>query len=321
VRLTLRLLFFSCVWLAAQSVATAQEFPVKPVTLVIPFSPGGNTDVIGRVVADKMSTFLGQRVLVENRPGAGGAVGAAYVARAKPDGYTLLGYGGAALVPAFVKNINFDMMKDFTPVGRTHNATMILLTSAANPAGTSIKNLVAYAKSNPGKLTLGAASNLTRAGGIYFARTLGFEAPLILYKGSADVAAALARGEIDAAIDGTNPSARAQISTGKVRGLAILSSHKNYVFPDVSTVVELGMPELVEPSSSGIWAPANTPREVILKLNRALNEALKDPMLQETIRQSGHQPTPGTPEEFRRGIQEESKFWSDAAIRAGIEPE
>lgn len=311
----------AAVMLLASASAQAQEYPTRPITIIVPFAPGGNTDILNRIVADRMSPVLGQKIVIVNRPGGGGVVGAMHVARANPDGYTLLGWGASTLTPAFVKNLSIDLMKDFAPVGAIYQGGMVLLGSTANPAMTSLRSIADYAKTNPNKFTMGAGSNLSRAGGKVLQKELGVDAPIILYKSSAEVIAALARGEIDAAVDGTSPVSRSQIAAGKVRNLMVLGDIKNPVYPDMPTAIEMKLPQLVQGACLGIWVPTGTPQAVIVRLNAALNQALKDPGVQDLVKQAGFGISPGTPEEFRRVIASQAAFWSDAAKKAGIEPE
>src|SRR6476646_2495313 len=231
-------------WPGAQLEAQAQNFPNRAITLVIPFAPGGSTSIVGRVIADKMSELLGEKVVVDNRPGAGGTVGTKAVAKSDPDGYTiLLGYTGTlAIGPSLYKNAGYDPRRDFAPIGLIGNAPNSLVVHPSFPAKT-VTELVAYAKANPGKVNFGAAgagsaSHLT---GEYFARSAGITLVHMPDNGTGPALTDLLGGHIPMAF-APIPASHANVSAGLLRALAVTSTTRSGLLPDVPTIAESGLP-------------------------------------------------------------------------------
>src|SRR3954462_3964802 len=260
---------------AAINDAHAQNYPSRPITLVIPFAPGGSTSIVGRGVADKMSELLGEKVVVENRPGAGGTLATKAVAKGEPDGYTImLGYTGTlAIGPSLYKNAGYDPRKDFAPIGLIGNAPNSLVVHPSFPAKT-IAELIAYAKANPGTVNFGSAgagtgSHIT---GEYFAASAGIKLVHIPYKGTGPALTDLLGGHIPMAF-APIPASHANIAAGTLRGLAVTSTTRSSLLPDVPTIAESALPGFDASLYYGLAAPAGTPRPIIDKLNKALRDA------------------------------------------------
>src|SRR5213080_3585621 len=262
---------------AALTQAHAQNYPTRAITLVIPFAPGGSTSIVGRGVADKISELLGEKVVVDNRPGAGGTVGTKAVARSEPDGYTLvLGYTGTlAIGPSLYKNVGYDPRKDFAPIGLIGNAPNSLVVHPSFPAKT-IGELIAYAKANPDKVNFGSAGAGTASHitGEYFARAAGIKLVHIPYKGTGPALVDLLGGHIPMAF-APIPATHPNVTAGKLRALAVTSVARTGLLPDVPTIAESGLPGFDASLYYGLVAPAGTPRPIIDKLNEALRAALK----------------------------------------------
>ena len=303
--------------------ASAQNYPTRSITLVIPFAPGGSTSVVGRGVADKMSELLGEKVVVDNRPGAGGTVGTKAVAKSEPDGYTLvLGYTGTlAIGPSLYKNVGYDPRKDFAPIGLIGNAPNSLVVNPSFPAKT-IAELIAYAKANPGKVNFGSAGAGTASHitGEYFARSAGITLVHIPYKGTGPAMTDLLGGHIPMAF-APIPASHANVAAGKLRALAVTSITRSALLPDVPTMIEAGLPGFDASLYYGLAAPAGTPRPVIDKLNKALRDALASDEVKRQLGTDGTEITPGTPEAYADFIDKDEKKWSQLLKGSGVEPE
>ena len=229
--------------LAALTPARAQEFPTRPIMLVIPFAPGGSTSIVGRGVARKMSELLGEKIVVDNRPGAGGTLGTRAVAKSEPDGYTLLlGYTGTlAIGPSLYKNAGYDPRKDFAPVGMIGNAPNSLVVNPSFPAKT-LAELIAHAKANPGKVNFGSAGAGTASHitGEYFARSAGITLVHVPYKGTGPVLTDLIGGHIPMAF-APIPASHSNVAAGKLRALAVTSTTRSGLLPDIPTIAESGI--------------------------------------------------------------------------------
>jgi tripartite-type tricarboxylate transporter receptor subunit TctC len=301
----------------------AQNYPNHPITLVIPFAPGGSTSIVGRGIADKMSELLGEKVIVDNRPGAGGTVGTKAVAKSDPDGYTLvLGYTGTlAIGPSLYKNPGYDPRKDFAPIGMIGNAPNSLVVNPSFPAKT-VAELIAYAKANPGKVNFGSAGAGTASHitGEYFARAAGITLIHIPYKGTGPALTDLLGGHIPMAF-APIPASHPNVSAGKLRALAVTSSTRSSLLPDVPTMIEAGLPGFDASLYYGLAAPAGTPRPIIDKLNKALREALASDEVKKQLVNDGTEITPGTPEDYVDFIDKDEKKWSQLIKSSGVEQE
>jgi len=303
--------------------AQAQNYPTRPITLVIPFAPGGSTTIVGRGIAEKMSELLGEKIVIDNRPGAGGTVGTRAVAKGEPDGYTLLlGYTGTlAIGPSLYKNVGYDPRKDFAPVGMIGNAPNSLVVNPDFPAKT-LAELIAYAKASPGKLNFGSAGAGTASHitGEYFARAAGITLVHIPYKGTGPALTDLLGGHIPMAF-APIPASHSNVAAGKLRALAVTSPGRSGLLPDVPTIAESGFPGFDASLYYGLAAPAGTPRPVIDKLNKALREALASDEVKRQLGNDGTDITPGSPEDYAALIDRDEKKWAQLVKASGVEPE
>jgi tripartite-type tricarboxylate transporter receptor subunit TctC len=303
--------------------ASAQNYPTRAITLVIPFAPGGSTSIVGRGIADKMSELLGEKVVVDNRPGAGGTVGTRAVAKSEPDGYTLvLGYTGTlAIGPSLYKSVGYDPRKDFAPIGLIGNAPNSLVVNPSFPAKT-VAELISYAKANPGKVNFGSAGAGTASHitGEYFARSAGITLVHIPYKGTGPALTDLLGGHIPMAF-APIPASHPNVTAGKLRALAVTSITRSGLLPDVPTMVEAGLPGFDASLYYGLAAPAGTPRPVIDKLNKALRDALASDEVKRQLGNDGTEITPGTPEDYAAFIDKDEKKWSQLVKASGVEQE
>jgi tripartite-type tricarboxylate transporter receptor subunit TctC len=316
-------LFIAVAALAAFTPAQAQNFPSRPITLVIPFAPGGSTTIVGRGVAEKMGELLGEKIIVDNRPGAGGTVGTRAVAKSEPDGYTLvLGYTGTlAIGPSLYKNVGYDPRKDFAPVGMIGNAPNSLV---VNPsfAPKTVGELIAYAKANPGTVNFGSAGAGTASHitGEYFARSAGITLVHIPYKGTGPALTDLLGGHIPMAF-APIPASHTNVAAGKLRALAVTSTTRSGLLPDVPTIAESGLPGFDASLYYGLAAPAGTPRPIIDKLNKALRDALASDEVKRQLGNDGTDITPGSPEDYAALIDKDEKKWAQLVKASGVEPE
>jgi tripartite-type tricarboxylate transporter receptor subunit TctC len=308
---------------AVLSQAHAQNFPTRAITLVIPFAPGGSTSIVGRGIADKMSELLGEKVVIDNRPGAGGTVGTKAVAKSEPDGYTIvLGYTGTlAIGPSLYKNVGYDPRKDFAPIGLIGNAPNSLVVHPSFPAKT-VAELIAYAKANPGKVNFGSAGagTVSHITGEYFARSAGITLVHIPYKGTGPALTDLLGGHIPMAF-APIPASHPNVTAGLLRALAVTSTTRSSLLPEVPTMAEAGLPGFDASLYYGLAAPAGTPRPVIDKLNKALRDALGSDEVKKQLAQDGTEITLGTPEDYAAFIDKDEKKWSQLLKSSGVEQE
>ncbi len=309
--------------LAGTHPAAAQDFPTRPITLVVPYTPGGGNDAMARVVADKMSVALRQQIVIENRGGAGGSIATRQVARATPDGYTL-GLGGTgtlAIDPTLYPNVGYDPRKDFAPVGLIATSALIVLVNPSVPAKT-LEEFIALAKAEPGKINFASAGS---GSGIHLGTELlaymaGIKMTHIPYKGSAPALTDLVGGHV-ALYFSSLPPAIGLVREGKVRALAVTGPTRAKVFPDIPTVAQAGLPGFEAVLHYGIVAPAGTPRPVIDKLNAAMRTALASPDVQARIDTDGAEVFASTPEQYAADIDREETKWSDIVRRSGAKAE
>jgi tripartite-type tricarboxylate transporter receptor subunit TctC len=308
---------------AAFSSAQAQNYPTRPITLVIPFAPGGSTTIVGRGVAEKIGELLGEKIIVDNRPGAGGTVGTRAVAKSEPDGYTLvLGYTGTlAIGPSLYKNVGYDPRKDFAPIGMIGNAPNSLVVNPSFPAKT-VAELITYAKANPGTVNFGSAGAGTASHitGEYFARSAGITLVHIPYKGTGPALTDLLGGHIPMAF-APIPASHTNVAAGKLRALAVTSTQRSGLLPDVPTIAESGLPGFDASLYYGLAAPAGTPRPIIDKLNKALRDALASDEVKRQLGNDGTDITPGSPEDYAALIDKDEKKWAQLVKASGVEPE
>ena len=304
--------------------AQAQTFPSKPITLVVPFGPGSGTDTVARLVGQHLSAALGQSVVVENKAGANGVLAAQYVARATPDGYTLLvatNTTHSANPAGMIKNVPYDAVKDFTPVGRIGNYIFALVVTPDIPAKT-LAEFIAYAKANPGKVNFGSAGAGTASHitGEYFARAAGIALVHIPYKGTGPALTDLLGGHIPMAFAPV-PASHSNVAAGKLRALAVTSTARSGLLPDVPTIAESGIAGFDASLFYGLAAPAGTPRPIIDKLNKALRDALAAEEVKRQLGNDGTEIMPGSPEDYAALIDEDEKKWAQLVKASGVEPE
>ena len=303
---------------AAQDTADATNYPGHAIRMIVPFPPGGPADVIARIVGAKMSEAWSQPVVIENRPGGNTAIGAELVAKAAPDGYTLLVAMDVTMVtnPLITATLPYDPRKDFAPVSLLMKD--ISLITVRNDGPTTIQDLIGNAKANPGKLNMGAGTLTSRLGALIFAKAAGLDVTLVPYKGSAEITQGLLTAAVDFAIDGV-PNALPLIEAGKFRALAKYTSRPLPVLPDVpSLAVAAGLPDLNESSTwIGLVAPAGTPKPVIDKLQGEVASTFADPALAARLAKSGMFAQSSTPEQLDAFIRSETARWS-AMLKSGI---
>jgi len=303
--------------------AAAQDYPTRPVALVSPFPPGGSVSLVARIVAEKMGETLGQSIVVENRGGAGGTIGARSVAKSPPDGYTLLlGYTGTlAIGPSMYPNAGFDPRKDFAPVGRIGTAPTLLVVHPSVPVH-SVAELIAYAKANPGKLNFGSAGigTVGHLAGELMATMAGLRLVHVPYKGTGPAITDLLGGHIPMMFTPV-PTAHAQAESGLLRALAVTGAERSSLLPNVPTVAESGLPGYEAALRYGLVAPAGTPRAIIERLNKELRTALAAEDVRSRLAADGAEVLPSTPEQYAADIDREEATWSKVVNALGLRGE
>ena len=306
----------------AASPAAAQNYPAKPVRMIIPFAPGGNTDIIGRVYTPKLSEFLGQQVIVDNRGGAGGTIGTELAAKAPPDGYTLLMVSaGHTINPAMIKKLPYDSIKDFAPIGVIADVPTAFVVHPTVPAK-NVKEFLAIARAKPGEIFYSTAGRGTV--GHLAAELLNSVAKLKLtavhYKGSGPSMIDLVAGHVHMQFP-SMPAAVQYTRTGRLRMIGQTGEKRSNAAPDVPTMIESGLKGFVVSSGFAMFAPAGTPKPVIDKVNAALVKALNDPGVKENLANKGAEIAATTPEQHDKFNRAEIAKWIKVAKEAGIQPE
>ncbi len=304
----------------AAGAAQAQEYPSRAITLVVSTAAGGGNDILARVIGDRMSQTLGQQVVIENRPGAGGTTATRQIAKSAPDGYTL-GMGNTGTMaqgPAFYASAGYDPVKDFTPIGMIAYAPLSVVVHPSVPAN-SLQELVALAKKEPGKLTYGSggAGTPNHLTGVMFEHATGTSLVHVPFRGSGPSVAALVGNHVSIMFAGL-PSVIGNIKNNLVRPLALTSLKRTSALPDLVTVAESGYPGFELAQRYGLIAPAGTPPAIVAKLNSALREALTSADVKAKIAAEGAEPIPGTPEDYAKDIADEWAKWSKVVQDAGI---
>ncbi len=302
--------------------AHAQNYPSKPVRLIIPFPPGGSSDVVGRLVAEGAREVLGQPIVIENVGGAGGNIGTARAAKAAPDGYTVIEctIGTCAINPSIYSNTGYNLQKDFAPVFLVGGVMNIITVHPSLPVKT-IKEFVAHAKANPGKIVtaiggVGSSNHLTP---VWFANVAGLDLLYVPFKGSGDSITALLGGEVFAFVD-NEPSILPHVQSGRARALAVTGPKRSSHLPDVPTMIEAGYKGFVVEPWFGFQVPAGTPAAAIQTLNNAFNAAVQNPRIKKRLEDAGVRIVGGPPERLGEQIASESARWAkvvkDNKIRA-----
>jgi len=303
--------------------AGAQDYPTRPVRMVVAFAPGGTTDFMARLIAEKVKAHLGQTVVVENKPGANGAIGADYVAKAEPDGYTLFfsTAGALAINPSMRSDLPYDPIKDFAPVSPIARNTVLL---AINPALgiNTVPELVARAKEKPGTITVG----ITGVGAIShlaierLQTAAGIKLQPVPYRGAGQAVADFIGGQLNA-MSAEVPVLIGQIKAGKAKILAVSAQQRSDVLPDVPTFAELGYPDVVADNWSAVLAPPKTPPAIVAKLNAAFNAVVKDPEVRRKFAENGVSTVGGTPQELTDLIAREMARWRKVVQQTGVKAE
>jgi len=302
--------------------AHAQTYPTKPITIVVPASPGGAIDLVARLVGQKLTEAWGQSVVVDNRSGATGIVGTDVVAKAAPDGYTLaLVASSHAINPSMVRKLPYDTVKSFEPVALTHVVPLMLVVSPSVPAK-SVKELIAYGKAHPGQLSFASSGSggAPHFSGELFKSMAGLDMVHIPYKGSTLAHPDLTSGRVSLMFD-TVAAINPQVKAGKVRALAVSTTKHAAIAPQLPTMAEAGLPGYDTSTWGGVLAPAGTPKAVMDKLNAGINQALAAPDVRERLLAAGIEPAGGSPAQFSGFIQTEMVKWAKVAKNAGIQPE
>ncbi|WP_454692011.1 Bug family tripartite tricarboxylate transporter substrate binding protein [Achromobacter aloeverae] len=307
--------------LAAPLLATAaQPYPDKPIRLIVPFAPGGSVNLMGRLLADNLSQRLGQQVIVENRAGAGGLIGAELVANAAPDGYTLLlaTMGAQSIQPYLSKQLRFDPKTSFTPIGEFASLPNVLVTTPDVPAN-NLAELIAYAKANPGALSMASAGigSVNQMVGELFMLKTGARFTHVPYKGAGPAMVDLMGGRVQLTFVNV-PSVVAQVKEGKLKALGIAGEKRTAMLPDVPTMKEAGACDCVVDSWYGLMGPAGMPKELVDKLSRELREVVATPAMQRMLAEQGAEPIQGSPAQFAAVIDAESRRWSEIIKEAKL---
>jgi len=315
----MRLLFLALLFPLA---ALAQDaYPSKPVRMILPFPPGGGTDILGRLIADKLSAALGQPVVAENRGGAGGNVGAEAAAHSAPDGYTLvLVAPSLAISPTLYSKLNYDPVKDLTPISLVAVAPNVIVTQPSMPP--TLREFIALVKEKPGAFNFGSggAGTSNHLAGELFNLVAGVKLVHIPYKGVNLAMQDVLAGSIHFVVIGA-AAAAPHIRAGKLRALAVINKERLPALPEVPTVAEAGLPNFEVTTWYGVLAPTGTPRPIITRLNAELVKAMHSPDVKERLAKQGTDPLTSTPEEFAAYIKQEIAKWGDVIRKANLKAE
>jgi tripartite-type tricarboxylate transporter receptor subunit TctC len=303
--------------------ASAQTYPNKPIRIVVGFAPGGPADVMARLIGQRMSAILGQSIVVDNRPGAGGTIGARAVAESDPDGYTLLLGNTSTLVisPLIYRQVNYDPVKGFAPVATLGTTSNLLIVNPALPA-TSVQEIIALARKSPGKLNYSSAGIGTPPHliGEMFKQRLGLDIVHVPYKGGGPSVQAVVAGETQFSFENPAPSLPL-VQAGNVRALAVTSEARTSQMPDLPTMIEAGVPDFTSVSFTAVVAPGGTPPAIVSRLNAAINESLKSPDVAATLTKLSVDAKISSPEEFAAFLAKERAKWTTVIKTAGIQVE
>ncbi len=318
--LTAAILFMVGTLFGTARPASAADYPTKPIRLIVPFPPGGGNDILARAIGQRLAEVIGQQIIVDNRGGAGGMLGAELAAKAAPDGYTIFlgSVGNLAFNPALHAKLAYDPVRDFAPVTLLATSAFILIANPAVPAK-SVKELIALAKAKPGQLNYGTAgpgSSLHMTGEIFKLAT-GTDIVPVAYKGTAPALIDLMAGQVQIMFS-TMPSALPHVKTGKLRALGVSGPKRTAAAPDVPTIAEAGVPGFEVLNWQGMAAPSKTPQAIIQKLNRALQETLKTPKVIETLMAQGLEAAGSTPEQFGALVKSEVVKYTKVVKEAKI---
>ncbi|HEX2137258.1 MAG TPA: tripartite tricarboxylate transporter substrate binding protein [Microvirga sp.] len=317
-----RLLALAAAALAAAP-AAAQNWPLRPISLIVPFAAGGGTDAFARPLAQQLDQQLGMRVIIDNRAGAGGNTGAAAAARAEPDGYTFfVGATHHTIAPAMYPNLTYDLQKDFVPIGMVSRVPHVVVVHPQKVTAKTLQELVAFAKANPGKLNYASAGAGTahHLAGELFKLVTGTNIVHVPYRGAGPAMQDLVAGQVDMAFDGLGSSA-AQIAGGQIRALAVAAPQRVAAFPDVPTAAEAGVPGYEVSTFYGLWAPKNTPPAIVERMTKELQTALQAPAIREAWTRQGSESPTLTRAEFGAFVSAEVARWAKVVKDAGVKLE
>ena len=310
-------------FICAASNSSAQSYPTRPIRMIVPFAPGGNVDITGRSIAPGLSEALGQQVFVDNRPGAGGTIATDLVAKAAPDGYTLLMASSSVMTngPALYPKLPYDIVRDFVAVGRVSVVPLAIVAHPSVPAKTT-KELIALAKSQPGKLLMGNAGVGTTNHLIaeLFLISTGTKMTLVPYKGSGPALIDLVAGHLDTHVDQIS-SALPYIKANRIRAVAVTTAKRSMQMPEVPTLAESGVPGFDASTVTGVLAPAATPRDIVQRLNATLVKVLGASAVRERFASLGAEVQPSTSDEIGAWIREDLAKWVKVVKQAGIKVE
>ena len=300
------------------SLGAQDNWPSRPIRMILPFPPGGGTDILGRLIADRLAASLGQPVVTENRGGAGGNVGAEAAARSAPDGYTIvLVAPSLAISPTLYSKLNYDPAKDLAPISLVATVPNVMVTQPSLPG--DLKEFIALVKAKPGALNFGSggAGTSNHLAGELFNLVAGTRLVHIPYKGVNLAMQDVLSGNVHLVFIGI-PAAAPHIKAGKLRALALVARHRSPALPEVPTVAEAGLPDFEVTTWYGILAPAGTPRNIIDRLNGELVKIMHAPELREKLAATGTEPLTSTPDEFAAYVQKEIAKWGDVIRKAGV---
>src|SRR5687767_8567985 len=303
--------------------AAAQDYPNRPIRLIVPFGPGGGSDYVGRLIGQKLGEQMGQQVVVDNRPGAASLVGTELVARAAPDGYTLcLCDVGFTINPAYYKKTSYDPLRDFDPVTVVAETPYVLVVNSSLPYAATLKDFIAAAKAKPGALSLGSAGagSGTHFSGELFKLGAGINMIHVPYKSAGLSTTDTASGQIPATMS-TPPAAMGLIKAGRVKILASAGPKRSALMPEVPTFAESGVPGVVMTNWYSVMSVGGTPKPVLNKLHAELTRAIDAPDMRTRLANAGLEPAPNTPEQFRKMIAAELQRWARVMKEAGIRQE
>ena len=304
---------------AANAAAADSSYPTKPIRLIIPFAPGGGTDLTGRAIAQKLSESLGQTVVADNRAGANGTIGADLAAKAPPDGYTISMISSSHSVnPSLMKRLPYDLITDLTPITQATTQPYALVLHPSVPAK-SVKELIALAKAKPGMLNYGSSGTggLSHLSGALFSHLAGIEINHIPYKGGSPAMIDVISGQIQMLFS-TILQSHAHIAAGRLRPLAVTTAKRSRAMPDLPTMAEAGVKGYEVAGWYGVVGPAHLPRPIVTKLNQEIVRALKMPDVGEKMAADGSEPVGSTPEQFGAHIKAEVAKWRDLIQKSGI---
>lgn len=305
--------------LATGANAQTSNWPNRPVTLVLPFAAGSGTDTTTRIISKHLAEALGQQFIVDNKPGANGMIAATYVARAQPDGYTLFVTTNTthSANPYLLKTLTYDPVKDFTPIARTGDLPFMLIVNPQVPAKT-VKELVAYAKANPGKLTYASGSSSSSVSGATFAKQAGIDLLHVPYKSSPPALSDVLGGRITMMFIDVL-TGLPHVKSNDLRALAVTTKGRSALVPDLPSMEEAGVPNFDITSWQGYFGPANTPKEVVVKLNAEIQKIIAKPEVKAELATRGMDAFSGTPEELEKFVKDQLVLWQRLVKDAGIE--